>query len=107
MIPENATITLSLMLHELATNAAKYGALSKPRGRVTIGWHLAETAQDAMIDLRWVERGGSCVQAPLQPGFGTRLLEASAAQLDGAVTLDYAAEGVCCRLRFRLPKSGP
>jgi two-component sensor histidine kinase len=70
-IGSRATLTLSLVLHELATNAAKYGALSVPDGCIDLSW----TVEDSTLHLRWRERDGPHLQAPAQSGFGSRLIE--------------------------------
>jgi two-component sensor histidine kinase len=64
-------MALSLMLHELATNAAKYGALSVPEGRVTLSWAV----KGAMLSLEWRESGGPAVKEPASKGLGSRLLD--------------------------------
>jgi two-component sensor histidine kinase len=70
-IGSRATLTLSLVLHELATTAAKYGALSVPDGSVNLSWTVA----DDVVQLSWRERDGPHVQAPTHGGFGSRLIE--------------------------------
>ena len=97
------------MLHELATNAAKYGALSMPAGRVGISWEIvtskiapSKIAGGRSLDLRWNEVGGPPVGQPARKGFGSRLLDMGATQLEGEIDLDYAAAGLRCRLRFPL-----
>ena len=104
MVPAGATVTLSLMLHELATNAAKYGALSVAEGRLAVRWTAAETGAGTMLDLRWQEDGGPPVSPPTHRSFGTRLLTGSAKQLGAELELDYAAPGLRCRLRFSVPR---
>ncbi|HEX9374121.1 MAG TPA: HWE histidine kinase domain-containing protein, partial [Roseiflexaceae bacterium] len=104
MVPAGATVTLSLMLHELATNAAKYGALSVAKGRLAVRWTAAETGAGTMVDLRWQEDGGPPVSPPTNRSFGTRLLTSSAKQLGAELELDYAAPGLRCRLRFPVPR---
>ena len=99
-IPAGATITLSLMLHELATNASKYGALSVAGGRLVVRWTTAQTATAVAIDLQWREEDGPAVSPPRSHGFGSRLLSGSAQQLGGQFEADYAAAGFRCRLRF-------
>jgi len=64
----------ALVIHELATNAAKHGALSSPAGRVVVNWHIDTTGDDALLHFAWVERGGPPVSAPNEFGFGSRLL---------------------------------
>ncbi len=89
-------LALSMALHELATNALKYGALSVPGGRVTIGWHA-----NGAVALRWEESGGPPVSPPRRQGFGSRVLNrALAAELDGAIDLRFAPTGVTCAIRF-------
>lgn len=84
-------LALSLTLHELATNAAKYGALSVPEGRVTVRWSLEEQH----LKLNWHESGGPVVTVPTRRGFGTRLIEESLGRdLGGHTGLHYAPEGV-------------
>lgn len=91
---------LSLVVHELATNAAKYGALSAPDGSIHIDW--AEDGDD--IVLAWSEHGGPEVVAPSKRSFGTNLIERSLRAFNGAAEIDFARGGVVCRMRF--PKSG-
>lgn len=97
--PQTA-VTFALAFHELATNASKYGALSTPRGRVVITW----STRDDVFDLSWQETGGPPVSKPLRGGFGTRLLEKGLArELGGKVQLDYAPEGLICRVTAPTP----
>jgi two-component sensor histidine kinase len=107
VLPASATITLSLMLHELATNAAKYGALAHSHGQVTVAWEGTDVADRQKIELSWIEEGVSGMQKPRGKGFGTRLLEASVAQLDGELSLDYTANGRHCRMRFSVSATSP
>lgn len=104
MVPASTTVTLSLMLHELATNAAKYGALSVADGRLSIRWSTTETGAGTAVDLHWREDNGPPVSPPINRGFGSRLLAGSAQQLGAELDLDYAAEGLRCRLRFQVPR---
>lgn len=101
-IPAGATITLSLMLHELATNASKYGALSVASGRLVVHWTAVETGTAVAVDLQWREENGPPVSLPASRGFGSRLLAGSAQQLGGQFEADYAAAGFRCRLRFSM-----
>ena len=88
-----AVLAMSMALHELATNAVKYGALSTESGVVEIEWHVSGDR----FGLRWKESGGPRVQMPLRRGFGSRLVETGLAQdLGGDVTLDFAPSGVIC-----------
>ncbi len=102
-VPASATITLSLMLHELASNAAKYGALSVAEGRIRIEWTATSAGSFVVIDMEWVEENGPTVAPAPRQGFGSRLLAASAAQINGELTVDHAPVGLRCRLCFRVP----
>lgn len=87
-IGPRATIALSLMLHELATNAAKYGALSTPKGRVELAW----TVDDGLLRLCWRETGGPRVSEPSRKGFGSRLIDMGLGP-SGSVERRYPPEG--------------
>jgi PAS domain S-box-containing protein len=104
-LPARAAISLSLALHELATNAVKYGALSVEAGRVEIGWTLGAGEDGAPgMELVWRETGGPPVAAPGRRGFGSRLIERSlAAELGGRVALDFAPDGLVCTVAARIP----
>ncbi len=94
------SVTIAMAFHELATNAAKYGALSRPGGRVTVEWTIAS----ARLRLRWTESGGPPVQPPAHKGFGLRMIErALAAELGGSVEHDFAETGFCCTIEAPLP----
>jgi PAS domain S-box-containing protein len=88
-------LQLALALHELATNALKYGALSNALGWVELTWGLHLTAGVEHVTVQWLERGGPPVSPPARRGFGSRLIErATAVEFAGAVELSYAPEGV-------------
>jgi PAS domain S-box-containing protein len=95
-----AALTLAMVFHELATNAAKHGALSNgAAGKIDIAWQVEPTPQGGRMRLRWQESGGPPVTAPDRRGFGSRLIEGGLAQeLDGDVGLDYEPAGVVCRI---------
>lgn len=96
LMPELA-LHLSLVFHELATNAAKYGALSSPNGRVELNWSVV----DGMIRFEWVESGGPPVETPRRRGFGSQLIERSVGSEGGKATATYAREGM--RWNLALP----
>jgi two-component sensor histidine kinase len=97
----NPVLALGMAFHELATNAAKYGALSMAGGHVEVSWSLVPSAPDQRLHLRWRECGGPPVQPPQRKGFGSRLLERGLAQeLDGAVHLDYTPGGLVCEIEM-------
>ncbi|MCF8503757.1 MAG: PAS domain-containing protein [Caulobacter sp.] len=97
-LPPRSAIAVALALHELATNAAKYGALSVLEGRVRIKWTASlEAGGDVRLHMTWRESGGPPVNAPATRGFGSRLIERGlAAELRGRVRIDYPATGVVC-----------
>lgn len=97
-----AIMSLGMVLHELATNALKYGALSQPDGEVRIDWHLDEDDEaNLVVRLRWQERDGPAVEPPAGSGFGTRLIRYSVEQeLGGTVELRYLPEGFSAELAF-------
>jgi len=88
-------VVLSMIVHEMATNAAKYGALSNDTGAVTLDWEVTEEEGKPKLRLIWSEAGGPHVIAPVQRGFGSRLIERSARdQLGGEATVDFLPRGV-------------
>jgi PAS domain S-box-containing protein len=88
-------LTLALILHELGTNAAKYGALSKPEGHVAIGWSVAMVEGEERLSFRWEEIGGPAVTPPTRIGFGTRLIERSLVHsFGGTAKLQFPEAGV-------------
>jgi PAS domain S-box-containing protein len=102
-----AAVSLAMALHELATNAAKYGALSAPNGRVAIGWEVANGQPGgARLKLEWREEGGPEVRPPATRGFGLRMIErALAADMAGGASLDFRREGLVCRIDAALAES--
>jgi two-component sensor histidine kinase len=120
-----AALSLALMIHELATNAAKYGAFSMPGGRVGIAWTVSQLrwrddapdegqeepdeepdeGQEAepVVTLTWAESGGPPVTVPTRKGFGSRLIERGfSGAVGGQTRMTYAREGVTCRIRAPL-----
>lgn len=95
--PQSA-VAFSMAVHELATNAIKYGALSSDAGRVDVSWSVA----DGRFRWSWRERGGPKVAAPTHKGFGSRMIErALALQLSGEVAIEYQPDGVICTINAR------
>lgn len=100
-------VSLSMVIHELATNAVKYGALSVPDGSVQIAWHIRQGAECERLAMRWEEAGGPRVEVPTRRGFGSRLLERQVAiEFDGAIQLQYRPSGLLCEMDLRLPGPG-
>ena len=102
-LPAKAVQSLGLALHELATNAAKYGALSAPDGSVEVHWQVLAGSQPR-LRLEWTERGGPPVKPPARKGFGTRFVERTLAyELDGEATMTFDEDGVRSLLALPLP----
>lgn len=99
-VAPEAAVTLAMAVHELATNATKYGALSTPEGQASVTWSLSPDR--TAVDLLWVENGGPPIPSPPpaeRHGFGLRLLERGLArQLGGSVRLDFPEAGLHCRI---------
>ena len=97
-LSSRSVVMLSMVLHELATNATKYGALSTPDGRVAIDWTLQGGDK---VELFWSELDGPPVEKPAHAGFGSTLIEKGfAAQIGGTATLRFNPKGVTCVLEF-------
>ena len=99
MLEPNTAQTIAISLHELATNAAKYGSLSAADGRVEIAW--SRTA-DGRLSLRWIEAGGPTITPPTDSGFGTRVMENIIGQLRGEVRFDWRDQGLTCEITLPL-----
>jgi len=100
----NDALSFGLAVHELATNAAKYGALSVPGGEIMVTWAMIE---DGLAEVTWRERGGPPVARPQRRGFGTELIEKIVAhELRCPVNLDFAPEGVTCVMRVPVRRRG-
>lgn len=98
-IAPKTAITLALALHELATNAGKYGSLSNETGTVTIRWEVTgeKGEEGSRLQFVWTENGGPAVEPPLRRGFGTRMIQRGlAAELDGVVNIDFKPAGIVC-----------
>ncbi len=94
-LPPDTAQTLALALHELATNAAKYGALSRAAGEVAVSWEFA----DGSLTLQWTESGGPTVEPPSSQGFGTKIINASIRrQSGGDVEFNWRPDGLSCEL---------
>ncbi|WP_207477903.1 sensor histidine kinase [Arenibaculum pallidiluteum] len=105
-----AALTMGMALHELATNAAKYGALSAAGGHVSVTWRRERRRTGDWLHLEWVERGGPPTAPPPARGFGTHLIERSVThELGGSAQLDFAGPGLRCRIAFPLRRgdAGP
>jgi PAS domain S-box-containing protein len=98
LLEPNTAQTMAVTLHELATNAAKYGALSVPKGQVRVQW---SRAADEHLVVCWTETGGPSVTPPTRRGFGTHVMERMIRdQLNGQILLDWRAEGFACEIKI-------
>jgi two-component sensor histidine kinase len=103
MLPPKVAVSLAMAIHELATNALKYGSLSTETGKVTIRW----STEDERLKVQWKEQGGPLVSAPTSRGFGTRMIERGlAAELGGEVRIHYEPDGVRCEVDAPMPTYG-
>ena len=100
LISADQIVSLSLMLHELATNAVKYGALREPAGRVSIGWVVEVMPTGREVRIAWRETGVPLTTASTGKGFGTRLLALGAAQLGASVESELRETGLVWNCRF-------
>ena len=102
LLEAEQALAVGLVIHELVTNAAKYGALSRRSGRLVVRWRESE---EGRLTLEWEESGGPKVKTPTATGFGARLIRTSLeGMLGGEVETDYAPRGLRLRLRFDLRK---
>jgi PAS domain S-box-containing protein len=99
LLAPDAAQAVAICLHELATNAVKYGSLSVGTGRLDLTWsHEA----DGTLILRWTETGGPDVKEPTRRGFGARVIDQMIAQLDGKTRLDWRAQGLACEIILKV-----
>jgi PAS domain S-box-containing protein len=105
LLQPQTAVALAMTLHELSTNAIKYGALSAAGGCITVRWRIDDTADEETLNIVWLESGGPPVVPPLRKGFGTRLIERGLAGDAGAQTsIEFAPAGVRCRITLNLPR---
>ena len=101
-------LSLALALHELATNAAKYGALSVPNGTINVTWDCPSTTQGQVLRFAWRETGGPVVAPPTRKGFGSRLIEKTlSSDFGGNVKVDFDPKGVICGFETQLSNLAP
>ena len=99
LLEPNAAQAIAMILHELATNAAKYGALSVLSGQIDLRW---SNEYDGRLRLIWSEIGGPAVQKPTRRGFGGRIIEQVTAQLKGKACLEWRSEGLICEINLQV-----
>jgi PAS domain S-box-containing protein len=98
LLEPNVAQSIAVVVHELATNAAKYGALSLPDGRIDLHWTHAASGR---LDLRWTETGGPAVREPTRQGFGGRIVKQMISQLTGEVRYDWGPHGLVCDISLQ------
>jgi two-component sensor histidine kinase len=103
LLPPKLALTIALLTHELATNAAKHGALSCEAGRLIVSWSLSGD----QLSLEWRESNGPTVASPLHQGFGMKLLSRALDQFDGTVRTTFEPPGLIRHLGVALPKDTP
>jgi two-component system CheB/CheR fusion protein len=103
MLESKRVLALGMAVHELAVNAAKYGAFSGTEGQVKVTWEVREGGEGRRLVLTWIESGGPPVLSPQRRGFGSQLItDALAHELQGEVRLDFDPAGVRCNMEFPL-----
>jgi PAS domain S-box-containing protein len=107
LVPPGTALSLSMALHELATNAAKYGALSGDSGEAVFDWAVESRASGEYVKLSWRETGGPPVEVPTEKGFGSRLLQMVGRELGGEGRLDFAPTGLVWTASFPMPVRRP
>ncbi len=106
ILPPQTAVSLAMAIHELSTNAIKYGALSNDSGSVSVAWNVKSEADRPQVHFEWRESGGPRVAEPERTGFGTRLIRHGlAAELDGIIDLDFAPEGLRCTIDAPIPET--
>ncbi len=98
LVPNTAQL-VAVILHELSTNAAKYGSLSVPQGRVDVTWSRVD---DAQVILHWIESGGPRAKRPTRGGFGTSIIDGMIGALKGEIRRDWRPQGLACQVVVRL-----
>lgn len=107
ILPPRLALDFAMVVHELATNAAKYGALSVPGGRITVDWRIEGDEANTRLALVWQESGGPPVEPPSRRGFGTRLLESVLGRTPkSSLALTFNPEGVRCEIGMWLAGEG-
>jgi two-component sensor histidine kinase len=107
LLDPQLALNLGLVLHELATNARKYGALSGAKGTVALAWRIETRADVRLLKLEWRESGGPRVSEPASTGFGTVLVERVARSAEDAdAGIRFTPDGIVCSMSVRLPRLG-
>jgi PAS domain S-box-containing protein len=103
-VQPRSAVSLAMAVHELCTNAVKYGAFSNDEGKVSVEWSVDASGDESRLRLLWQEEGGPTVAPPMRRGFGTRMIErALAAELGGTARIDFLPGGISCTVEAPLP----
>jgi two-component sensor histidine kinase len=105
LLTPQTSVSMALALHELATNAVKYGALSRGEGGIDLTWYIEDDGGRERLVLKWTESGGPRVAPPERRGFGMRLIERTFLADQGVSLLDFDPAGLRCRISLVLPKT--
>jgi PAS domain S-box-containing protein len=103
LVDSGNALLIAMILHELGTNAVKYGALSNDTGHVRLDWAPAVAGEQRWFKLQWLESGGPAVTPPTRKGFGSNMIERALRGQHGRVEFRYAAEGLTCNIEIALP----
>jgi two-component system CheB/CheR fusion protein len=107
LLEPKAALALAMAFHELATNAAKYGAFSKPEGQVRVGWEVVKASEPGVLQLKWTETGGPPVKRRERKGFGSTVIERGLMlELEAEVHLDFDPSGLVCTIELPLSAAG-
>ncbi|WP_346032550.1 sensor histidine kinase [Erythrobacter westpacificensis] len=101
-LPPQTSVSLAMIVHELCTNAIKYGALSSDSGSVSVHWDVDDSKREPTLRLVWSESGGPPVEEPSRRGFGTRLISRGLSADQGEVEMEFRPEGLVCTITARL-----
>ena len=99
-LPAAKALLIAMVLHELGTNAVKYGALSDDNGKIDLSWDVAEVEGKTRLRLRWREHGGPRVEPPTRAGFGSRMLERALRSERGDARIEFLPEGIDCTIEM-------
>jgi len=103
-VSEKIGAGLALAVHELATNAVKYGALSTDKGKVTLSWTITPSEAGKRVEIEWRETDGPVVSVPTRAGFGTRVIHSALSSAkEGTIELAFESNGLRCRMAFLTP----
>jgi two-component sensor histidine kinase len=101
-LPAAKALLIAMALHELGTNAVKYGALSNDDGKIDVNWSLEQIEGKSRLLLHWRELGGPPVQPPSRAGFGTRMLDRAMRGERGEARIEFLPEGVRCTIEMAI-----